>query len=88
MSLIAIDYDGTITSDRETWVTIISILKLRGHEVIEATMRYESEPIDPIPGVMVYYTDRKAKGPALYRMGIKPDIWIDDNPGWIFQDSA
>lgn len=90
--LIAIDYDGTYTADPEAWAIVISVMKARGHEVIMCTHRHEAlEPINMttpgLNGVMVYYTGRKAKRPWLLRLGIIPDIWIDDNPHWINEDS-
>ena len=88
MSLIAVDYDGTISTDPEAWGVVMAVLKLRGHEVIICTMRPEDEPIrQRFPGVLVYYSDGQAKDPFLRKMGISPDIWIDDMPYLIYDDS-
>lgn len=78
---IAIDYDGTYSADPELWKPFIYHAKSRGHEVTCVTMRYPHEPIEmPCP---VFYTSRKAKAIAF-----DADIWIDDSPRWLLQDSA
>jgi hypothetical protein len=80
--LIALDYDKTYTADPALWDNFIQFAHHRGHEVRIVTMRNaDTERIADI-GVSVTYTDRKAK-----RNFIKPDIWIDDSPAWIFQDA-
>ena len=84
--LIALDYDGTYTADPEFWECFIQMCRLRGIEIICVTMRYEHEPVKC--GCMPYYTGRKAKRQWCEYHGIKPDIWIDDRPEWIFQDTT
>jgi peptidoglycan/xylan/chitin deacetylase (PgdA/CDA1 family) len=81
--IIALDYDGTYTADPAMWDAYIKIAKARGHEVLIATMRFESEPVN-VKGVRVIYTGRKAKAPFLRDLGIEPAIWIDDNPCFIY----
>lgn len=51
------------------------------------TMRYPSEPIMDM-SCRVIYTSRKAKLIYAKNNNIKVDIWIDDNPGWLFDDAA
>lgn len=86
--LIAIDYDGTYTKDPDLWMRFIDDSIRSGHEVICASMRHESEPIDNqlSEKVRVIYTSRKAKVKALIDININPDIWIDDSPYWLFTD--
>ena len=79
--LIALDYDKTYTADPVLWNDFIKSAQSRGHEIKIVTMRYPSEPIDPAP-VEVIYTSRKAK-----MSFVKADIWIDDSPQWVYQDS-
>jgi hypothetical protein len=79
--IIALDYDKTYTADPALWDNFIQSAKDRGHSVKIVTMRYTSEPIESVP-VDVVYTSRKAKATVF-----KADIWIDDSPSWIFQDS-
>ena len=79
--LIALDYDKTYTADSALWDDFIQSAQNRGHSVKIVSMRYPSEPIESVP-VDVVYTSRKAKATIF-----KADIWIDDSPAWIFQDS-
>ena len=79
--IIALDYDKTYTADPAMWSDFIQLAQDYGHEVKIVTMRYPHEIIDS-PPLAVVYTSRKAKGTAF-----KADIWIDDSPAWIFQDS-
>jgi len=79
--LIALDYDKTYTADPVLWDEFIRSAQARGHTVKIVTMRYESEAIIS-PPVEVIYTSRNAKSGYL-----KADIWIDDSPHWINQNS-
>lgn len=84
---IALDYDGTVTSDPQAFTQLINLFRQRGHLVYIVTMRYLSEcQRDPqfmriaelCDGIIP--TDRKAKREACLAAGITPHIWIDDNP--------
>ena len=93
MLTIALDYDGTYTADKEMWNVFIHQARLRGHEVIIATMRYEATEGTDVKNDLeanvdrIIFTERKAKKAAV-RMAYKdPDIWIDDNPEWLFEDA-
>ena len=93
MLTIALDYDGTYTADKEMWNVFIHQATLRGHEVIVATMRYEATEGEDVKRDLeanvsrIIFTERKAKKAAV-RMAYKdPDIWIDDNPEWLFEDA-
>ena len=86
--IIGLDYDGTITRDKAFWKAFIYMIKAVGHEVYIVTMRHEHEPIDMRLDCMVYYTCRKAKKPWCEKNGLNIDIWIDDNPQWVVQDSC
>lgn len=86
--LLALDYDGTYSEDPDMWDVFIRVAKISGHEVVIVTMRHaEAEPVF-LPPCMVYYTGRKAKGPWCAARGLNVDIWIDDNPNWVHNDSA
>lgn len=88
---IAIDYDGTITSDAELWFAIIKAMRGRGHTVMIVTMRHENEPIHPNwPERVdrVVYTRRKGKARHMAFLGLQVDIWIDDMPHFILTDAA
>lgn len=89
---IAVDYDGTFTEDPEMWLDFISLAKKSGHRVICITMRYPQEggPVEAQLGWCVdeiYYTRRRAKIDYCRLNEIHVDIWIDDNPKWLFENS-
>jgi len=90
--LICIDYDETFSADPELWTSFILSAKERGHEVICATMRYESDGYALQKSIgkhcRIIYTGRVAKLPFLHKMNIIPDIWIDDKPFWILNDAG
>lgn len=77
--IIALDWDGTYTEDRELWNAFIHLAESRGHTIIIDTLRHEHEVCDD-PPVKVYYTGHQGKAEYLAKKGIKPNIWIDDNP--------
>lgn len=90
---IAVDWDGTVTEDRELWFSFLRLAKERGHEPIIVTARDEAGAdsirveMDPI-GVQVFATDGKPKIKELDRqLGHFPDIWIDDMPHLLFSSS-
>ncbi len=90
--IIALDYDGTYTADKELWNSFIQQAQSNGHEVIVATMRYESEGYEVVTDLgervaRIIFTDRKAKKAAVRMQYKDPDIWIDDNPEWLFEDA-
>jgi hypothetical protein len=79
--LIALDYDKTYTADPALWNDFIQSAQNRGHTVKIVTMRTPAETIVNVP-IEVVYTSRKAKSVV-----INADIWIDDSPQWVYQDS-
>ena len=95
--IIALDFDETYTKDPMLWNYLILGVnhdKLKANKIIMATYRHEKLDYDPlfeilrVLGVDCYFTDGKAKKPFLQNLGIEVDIWIDDNPLSIMQDSA
>lgn len=91
--LIALDYDGTYTADPEFWLEFIKFATARGHEVVVATMRNDDELDDICDDLYevvnrVIPTNRNAKRTFLKSFGIKPHIWIDDQPHFIVVDAA
>lgn len=90
---IALDYDGTFTSDPDLWLPFVQRALQRGHKVTVVTMRFESEGIDIDQrlfklGVDVIYTDRKAKRPVVQALGCEMHIWIDDHPEAVILDAS
>ena len=91
--LIALDYDGTYTRDKEMWDEVIAVFKKYGHEVVCDTMRYKDSESTEVELDLrnkvdyIVYTNRLAKIPEVKKQINKnPDIWIDDQPAWLFDD--
>lgn len=78
---IALDYDKTYTADPVLWNAFVATALARGHDVKIVTMRRPDECVLDAPTEVVY-TSRKAKS-SVY----SADIWIDDSPHWVYQDS-
>lgn len=88
LMLIALDYDKTFTADRYFWNKFCVLARNSLHDVVCFTMRYPNEIIVDMPTfVKIYYTSRKAKKVWAEQNGILVDIWIDDNPAWLFEDA-
>lgn len=90
--VICIDYDGTYTEMPELLTCIINKSKELGYQVILATMRYKEEVNEDLAKLMLLvdstiFTGRQAKLFYLASLGISPDLWIDDNPSWLFNSS-
>lgn len=83
--IFALDYDGTYNKAPELWDRFVRDAIDTGHEVLCVTMRFPTEPIQ-MP-CEVIYTSRCAKGPHMAALGRLPNVWIDDAPHWIYQDS-
>ena len=87
--LIAIDFDDTLTTDAILWLKFIESAKALGHRCICITARRQTEEnIETIDEWMtmhgvslpVYFTGLASKTWYMERLGIKVDIWIDDQP--------
>lgn len=82
---ISLDFDGTASTDIETWTDFVHLFKKRGHTVYIVTMRSPDEALE-IPASLgeavtaVICTSREAKKPYRQALGIDIDIWIDDQP--------
>jgi len=88
--IIAIDYDQTYTDFKEICNYIIENSEKYSYKVIICTFRYQEEINDELKNlekeIEVYYTGRIAKQDFLSRKDIYPDLWIDDNPLYIFKN--
>jgi hypothetical protein len=86
--LIALDYDKTYSADPSLWDIFIGAALDRGHEIICITMRHQATEgiANKIP-VEVHYTNRKCKWDYAKNNNLKIDIWIDDSPYHIFNNS-
>lgn len=90
--LIALDYDGTITSHIDFWLGFIKSAEAAGFQVCIVTMRYPHEKDSMDPRVLdacpwVVTTERQAKAEFCSRFGIHPNIWIDDQPFFLYLDA-
>lgn len=90
--LIALDFDDTYTRDPWFWDKTIELAKMRGHQVIVATMRHDyegKEVTDALEGKVddILFTGRKAKYKFVAERGYMPSVWIDDNPFFILMDA-
>jgi hypothetical protein len=91
--IICIDYDGTYTAMPELINSIIVKCRELDYIIYLATMRYENEVDDNFIELMAkvdktIFTGRQAKLYYLLSIGIKPDLWIDDNPTWLLTNSG
>lgn len=95
--LIALDYDGTYTADPDLWRAFIRNAQARGHQVFVVTMRHGPQHDQPehhdverqLAGLAdrIIYTGRRAKRPHVEFLGHRVQVWIDDKPHWVDQDS-
>lgn len=92
---IALDFDGTVTSDYYGFMAMAKMMRDRGHKVYLVTMRYKSEcerdktfmdMAKQLDGFI--HTDRQAKRPFCLSKGIKIHVWIDDNPEAVTQHAV
>jgi len=87
---IGLDYDETYTADPELWETFIGMCKLRGHDVRIVTYRHETLDTVKLPvSVPIIYTNGVAKRHyAEHFEDFTVDIWIDDSPERMGQNSS
>lgn len=87
---IALDYDGTYTEAPEVWRQFVMGMMSEGHEVMIVTFRPPHCPVD-INGleevIDVYYTSAVPKRKYMESKGIHINIWIDDMPDLIVNES-
>lgn len=80
---IALDYDGTYTADPPLWDMFIAAFKERGHRVWIVTCRRDTEEnredIGKPGGCLVVFTNLAAKRTHMERLGLKVDVWVDDD---------
>lgn len=82
---IALDYDDCYTKDAQFWDEVISLAKSRGHTIIIVTCRrdtLENREDIQVPHT-VLFTNLAPKLGYLERMGIRFDVWVDDDPACI-----
>lgn len=79
---IALDYDGTFTEDVDLWWNFILNAKERGHTICVVTSRNKDHnPIEHELPCHVIYCSYEAKSKFF-----KADVWIDNDPKYIYKD--
>lgn len=94
--IIALDFDETYNARPDMFDDLIEVLLMyKDTQIILVTYRHSELDYDPlfqhlidVMGVPVYCTDGKAKKKYMEDLGINVDIWIDDNPRSVLEDSA
>jgi hypothetical protein len=83
--IIALDWDNTFTRDQDGWQDFILGMKARGHKIWIVTARGEDTPIEMTPEGLsgIVYCNYRAKMRVTELMGLKIDVWIDDDPEMI-----
>lgn len=88
---ILLDHDGTYSVDTHLWDMFIHHAIGNGHDVYMVTSRCDNDPL-PYYGYLhaadipIYYTNYMAKRQFMEDLGIKVDVFIDDNPKYIDED--
>src|SRR5688572_19005901 len=93
---IALDYDKTFTLDPEAWLAFVDFMRGRGHDVRIVTARDDrfdrTLPLLRLEqaGLVVIYTRGIGKDWFLrhFGLGFYPDVWVDDKPVNILNNSA
>jgi 5'(3')-deoxyribonucleotidase len=93
---VAVDFDRTITTDVDGWVGVMSTLRDRGFDVFVVTARSsqldrcgELDWIEYQCDFPVFYTNGVAKKFwCLHNGPGEVDIWIDDKPENILENST
>lgn len=91
--IIALDYDGTITTNFPFWLQFIRSAVEAGYFVVIVTMRAPHEVRSMHPSVLeacewIVPTSRAAKLKYCQDRGLNPSIWVDDMPMALFTDFA
>lgn len=92
---IALDYDRTYSADPRFWNIVITLAKVFGHDIRIVTYRDHqldrTMPLIKVERILpVIYTCGMAKKWFLTHFGgdFIPDIWIEDKPEGIFENST
>lgn len=88
---ILLDHDGTYSLDPQSWDAFIFWFKFKGHEIYMVTSRCDNDPLPDydylkVAGIPIYYTNYMGKRQFMEDLGIKIDVYIDDNPKYIDED--
>ena len=82
---IAIDWDNTISADKEFFLKLIKDFQAAGYTPFVCTLRApdrdnirEIRDILEETNIAIYLTDGKPKRKYMKKLGIKVNLWIDD----------
>ncbi len=84
--LIALDYDGTFTSDTGRWKEFISLMKEAGHSFVCVTSRAGTDENKQLLGehigklMPIIFCNHQPKIKKCTQLGYRIDVWIDDRP--------
>lgn len=91
---IALDFDNTYTLDPEFWDDFIRNSYDSGHTVGIVTVRHPYWDAHPLLdflfcefGIHVIFTDGRAKKDFCKELGVEFDVWIDDRPQTVLENS-
>lgn len=91
---IALDFDNTFTLDPNLWYCFIDDVLDRGGSVTIVTVRHPYWDAHPLldelqkVGIVVIFTDGRAKKDFCAELGLEFDVWIDDRPQTILENST
>lgn len=89
---IALDYDGTVTEDPDSWAWFVAYFASAGHDIRIVTFRGEDELTQDMVefqqrlisyGLKIVFTGHTTKHQHCVSIGWVPDVWIDDAPSLI-----
>lgn len=89
MLTIAIDFDNTFTADPVMWSKFIRDARTAGHRVVCVTSRRQTTQNNTLLDEMfkrhgieiaTWFTSLASKTWYMQQVGVKVDIWIDDDP--------
>lgn len=90
--IVAFDFDETISDNEIAWLNVMQLLERQAYHCIIVTWRRPTQYPEDLKmfidkGFKVYYTSQQAKQTYMQSMGVKVDIWVDDNPFAILNDA-
>ena len=86
---IALDFDNTLTADPKLWAVFLNAARMLGHEVWLVTARRDTEENHQVidewldqwgHSLPVVFTNLASKLDVTRNLGLRFDIWIDDDP--------
>jgi len=91
--IFGIDYDGTFARDPEFWEAFVPMAKIFGHECVLVTGRSDSrefgDQVTRAVGALmpIVFAGSNWKREAALKKGWRVDVWIDDNPEYVAEQS-